>query len=94
MLDDAHEPSEVMRMVCAHDPTYRLAFASGALRELVLRYDMGRWWIRGTGLRTIGGDGGSRELCFTSRDRDPRLTRQYFHRKDVHAELLRPLLRL
>jgi hypothetical protein len=81
-LDVAPDPSEIMRMVRAHDPTYRLAFGE-ALRELALRYDVGRWWIRGTGVRAKGG----REVCFTNRERDPWLTRQYFHWQDVRAEL-------
>ena len=51
-------PNTVWKLIYEFDLTYKLLYDE-VIREIDLRYDNGRWWIRQTGLYVKG----SRKYC-------------------------------
>ena len=80
---------ELWREIWSFDSTYKKVF-DGVVREIRLRFDDGRWWIRQSGLllkNHRGADKDYFELNFLGRNRDYYLTAQFFKLQDVLKEL-------
>ena len=77
---------ELWREIWSFDSTYKNQFDS-VVREIKLRYDDGRWWIRQSGLFILKSEEYV-ELNFLDRDSDHYISLYYFKLKDVLRELV------
>ena len=87
-------PKKIWNKIYEYDITYKLLYDK-AMREIELRYDDGRWWIRQSGLYVKGSrkyygiyttEWSNREyaeLNFLSRNQDRYNVIYYLHLKDV-----------
>ena len=80
---------ELWREIWSFDSTNKKAF-DGVVREIRLRFDDGRWWIRQSGLFILKSEEYV-ELNFLDRDRDHYISLYYFKLKDVLREFKRKI---